>query len=138
MSVAAHILLSSSATFTATFTRSTAMKHVGQVALATAVVVGLISFSVTVAAQGQKKAKAGASASSHNMTGCLQKGDTANTFKLTNVEGSGPKTVEIDGMATGVNLSPHVGHKVTITGTVVGAKAAAKTGATTEAKPSGH
>ena len=95
------------------------MKHVGQVALATAVVVGLISFSVTVAAQGQKKAKAGASASSHNMTGCLQKGDTANTFKLTNVEGSGPKTVEIDGMATGVNLSPHVGHKVTITGTDV-------------------
>ena len=73
-------------------------------------------------AKGQKKA----AGSSHSMTGCLQKGDEANTFKLTSVEGSGPKTVEIVGMASGVDLAPHVGHKVTITGTTVGAKAAAK------------
>ena len=65
---------------------------------------------------------------------CLQKGDDANTFKLTNVEGSGPKNVEIIGTTSGVDLSPHVGHKVTITGTAVGAKAAAKTEGTKDVK----
>jgi len=47
-------------------------------------------------------------------------------FTLTNVEGSGPKTVEIVGMDSGVNLSPHVGHKIEISGTSVSSKAAAK------------
>ena len=45
---------------------------------------------------------------------------------LTGVEGKGPKTVELVEMASGVNLAPHIGHKVTITGTTVNAKTAAK------------
>lgn len=80
------------------------------------------AFAAAPEAKGQKKKGGGGV---HSMTGCLQKGE-GNTFTLTNVEGSGPKTVEIVGMASGVNLSPHVGHKVEITGTAVSTKAAAK------------
>jgi len=98
------------------------MKSVGPFVIAFAVLVAFSALPETASAKGQKKAAGG----SHSMTGCLQKGEEANTFKLTSVEGSGPKTVEIVGMASGVNLAPHVGHKVTITGTAVGAKAAAK------------
>jgi hypothetical protein len=55
----------------------------------------------------------------HDMTGCLAKGDTATTWKLTNVEGGKVKTVEITETAADLKLAPHVGHKVTITGTAV-------------------
>jgi hypothetical protein len=69
----------------------------------------------------QKKA-----AAPHSMTGCLAKGDEANTWKLTNVEGKGPKSVELIDVPSSVDLNAHVGHKVTITGTTVNAKQAAK------------
>ena len=52
----------------------------------------------------------------HSMTGCLAKGADANTFKLTDLE-RGPDTVDI--AETTVNMDPHVGHKVEITGTAV-------------------
>jgi len=106
------------------------MQRFTKFAVAAVVALGLASFPTIVGAKGQKKAGGG----SHSMTGCLQKGDDANTFKLTNVEGSGPKNVEIIGTTSGVDLSPHVGHKVTITGTAVGAKAAAKTEGTKDVK----
>ena len=106
------------------------MKRIGQFALATTVALGLAAFPAAVGAKGQKKA----GGASHSMTGCLQKGENANTFKLTNVEGTGPKTVEIVSMASGVDLAPHVGHKITITGTAVGAKAAAKAEGTKDVK----
>jgi hypothetical protein len=73
-------------------------------------------------AKGQKKKT---SNGVHSMTGCLQKGE-GNAYTLTNVEGTGPKTIEIVGTAAGVNLAPHVGHKIEITGTAVNAKAAAR------------
>jgi len=79
--------------------------------------------------QGKKKAPAG-----HSMTGCLEKGETANTYKLTNVTGKGPKTVEIVDVASGVDLAPHIGHTVTITGTTVGTKEAAAKEKTTNMK----
>lgn len=69
----------------------------------------------------------------HSMTGCLQKGD-GNMFTLTNVPGKGPNTVEIVGTAAGVDLAPHVGHKVQITGTTVSAKEAAKAEGTSGTK----
>jgi hypothetical protein len=56
-------------------------------------------------------------AKEHSMTGCLQKGADPGTFKLTDVEGNGPKTVEITDSTA--NLAPHLGHKVEITGTAV-------------------
>ena len=72
-------------------------------------------------AKGQKKR----AEKVHSMTGCLQKGE-GNMFTLTNVEGAGPKSVEIVGTAPGVNLGPHVGHKIEVTGMSVAAKRAAK------------
>jgi hypothetical protein len=53
------------------------------------------------------------------MTGCLQNGTDAGTFRLTDLE-KGPKAVEI--AESSANLTPHVGHKVEITGTAVTGK----------------
>jgi hypothetical protein len=94
----------------------------GHLLLAAMVAVGLAALPAS-AAKSEKKVKAGGS---HSMTGCLEKGDEPNTFKLTSVEGKGAKTVELVGMAAGVDLTPHVGHKVTITGSALNAKDAAK------------
>ena len=52
----------------------------------------------------------------HDMTGCLEKGATATTWRLTNVEGGKVKVVEISETAKDLKLAPHVGHKITITG----------------------
>jgi hypothetical protein len=82
-----------------------------------------LAFALAPAADAKGQKKKGPAA--HSMTGCLQKGE-GNMFTLSNVEGSGPKTVEIVGTAAGVNLAPHVGHKIEITGTAVAAKQAAK------------
>ena len=83
----------------------------------------VLAFALGAAPEARGQKKKGPAV--HSMTGCLQKGE-GNTFTLTNVDGSGPKTVEIAGTAAGVNLSPHVGHKIEITGTTIGAKAAAR------------
>ena len=50
----------------------------------------------------------------HSMTGCLKAGSEAGKFMLTDLE-RGPDTVEIAEATP--NMTPHVGHKVTITGT---------------------
>ncbi len=57
----------------------------------------------------------------HSMSGCLAKGTEAGTYLLTDLE-KGPKTVGI--VSSTVNLAPHVGHKVEITGTAVPPKEA--------------
>jgi hypothetical protein len=106
--------------------------HCKRLALVTVLALATAALPLTAAGSPQKKKKGGGA--SHSMTGCLAKGDEARTFKLTNVEGSGPKTVEIIGAAKGVDLSPHVGHKVTITGTEVSARKAAKAEKTKNAK----
>ena len=62
------------------------------------------------------------------LTGCLQKGAEANTFVLTNVTG-GPKATNKEWhlMApASLNLANHVGHKITVTGSVTGVGKAAK------------
>ena len=64
------------------------------------------------AAQADKEKPAG---KPHTMTGCLEKGADATMFKLTNVEGTGPKTVELHADAS-KKLAAHVGHKIAITG----------------------
>ena len=60
-------------------------------------------------------------AKEHSMTGCLQKGSDAGTFRLTDLglEG-GPAAVEI--AETTADLAPHVGHKVEITGSTITGK----------------
>ena len=52
----------------------------------------------------------------HSMTGCLKAGPTPGSYMLTDLE-KGPKTVGI--VSSTVNLAPHVGHKVELTGTAV-------------------
>ena len=64
------------------------------------------------AAQADKEKPAG---KPHTMTGCLEKGADDTMFRLTNVEGTGPKTVELHADAS-KKLAAHVGHKIAITG----------------------
>ena len=80
----------------------------------------------TKPASAAKPASAKAAGGSHTMTGCLAKGTEPNTFMLTQVEGGGPKEVELIGAPATLKLDPHVGHKVAITGTDVSTKAAAR------------
>ena len=70
------------------------------------------------------------------VTGCLEKGDDANTFKLSHTAdtaGAATKAAEavkpdyeLIGAPASLKLSEHVGHKVTITGAKVSAEDAAK------------
>jgi hypothetical protein len=70
------------------------------------------------------------------VTGCLEKGDDANTFKLSHTADTAGATTkaaeamkpdyELIGAPASLKLSEHVGHKVTITGSKVDAKEAAK------------
>src|ERR1700683_1176353 len=69
------------------------------------------AFAVSAQAQAPKE---------HSMTGCLQKGSAANTYMVTNVEGSGPKSIGI--VSSTADLAPHVGHKIEVTGTAVPVK----------------
>jgi hypothetical protein len=96
-------------------------------------VCALLLGTFTHAASQEAESKAGGKIT---MTGCLEKGADANTFKLTNIaEGAGAaaKTAEamkpdwelVDAPAS-LKLSEHVGHKVTVTGTKVGAGEAEK------------
>ena len=80
-------------------------------------------------------AKAGGA---HSMTGCLAKGTEPNTWMLTNIEGKGPKEAELVEVPATLNLAPHVGHKVTITGTAVSAKTAARTETATKKPAKGE
>jgi hypothetical protein len=73
----------SALTLSNVISQESTMKRVAQFALAAIVAVGLAAFPTTVGAKGQKKAGGG----SHSMTGCLQKGDDANAFKLTKEPG---------------------------------------------------
>jgi len=67
------------------------------------------------------------------LTGCLQKGDDANEYRLTTAKGS---TWELK--SNGHKLSNHVGHTVTITGVVSNAELhGAKEDAKSEAKEHG-
>ena|SRR3990172_833706 len=74
---------------------------IGMMALVVAFVIGFGPL-----AQAQAPAE-------HAMTGCLRAGASATTFRLTDLA-QGPMTVEI--AETTANLTPHVGHKIEITG----------------------
>ena len=50
----------------------------------------------------------------HTMTGCLAKGTAPDTFIVTSTAEKGPKTIGI--VSSKANLTPHVGHKIDITG----------------------
>jgi hypothetical protein len=99
-------------------------------------VAGAMTFGAQLGAQygGADKAKPATAAKAaaakaggaHTMTGCLAKGAEPNTYMLTQIEGTGAKQAELINVPATLNLAPHVGHKVAITGTSVSAKAAAR------------
>ena len=88
-----------------------------------------ILFGVAAACAFAAGADAGNKGGTKTLTGCLQKGTEAGTYMLTNVTG-GPaatnKDWELVGAPASLKLDEHVGHKVSITGTVVGVGAAEK------------
>ena len=67
------------------------------------------------------QAQEGQAPKEHSMTGCLAKGTAEGSFIVTNVgEGKGPNAIGI--VSSTANLAPHVGHKITVTGTAVPVK----------------
>ena len=78
-------------------------------ALACVLALGLSSLAWT-SQENQTKAKSGKSLS---VTGCLQKGDEAGEFSVTGEDG---KRYGLHS-SNSVDLSKHLGHKVTVTGT---------------------
>ena len=86
--------------------------------LATAVGIGCSQQPKNNDAEGLRNPSANGAApqtSTHAMTGCLQKGETAATFVLT--DDTGLRIAEV--AETTPSLAPHVGHKVEIIGTNV-------------------
>ena len=77
-------------------------------ALALAAVCLVVVFSAATAGFAQTKT----GDQNTTVTGCLQKGDEANEFAITGEDGRAYQLLN-----SAVDLSKHVGHKVTITGT---------------------
>ena len=82
----------------------------------------LLAGFLATAADHQKKGKK--SNGAMTVSGCLQKGTEANTYMLTNVSGGG--SYELVGAPASMNLAPHVGHRIEVTGSVAKASKAAK------------
>src|ERR1700691_6810823 len=76
--------------------------------LAVVVVACAMTISMGTSAQDAPK--------THTMTGCLRAGTAPGSYYLSDLE-KGPKQVGI--VSSDVNLAPHVGHKIDITGTAV-------------------
>ena len=76
-------------------------------ALATVLALGLGSLAWTAQESQTKSSK------SMTVTGCLQKGDEAGEYSITSENG---KRYGLHGTSS-VDLSKHLGHKVTVTGT---------------------
>ena len=103
-------------------------RHIGRLILVGVAAAAIAALPAIAGAKAPKKP------ASHSMTGCLAKGETVDTYKLTDVTGTGPKTVELVEIAASVDLAAHVGHKVTITGTTMKAAEAANAEGTTAKK----
>jgi len=73
-------------------------------------VLGLVFGAITLIAQDTEKSKD----ATVTVTGCLQKGDEPGEYSITGEDG---KRYGLHGK--GVDLSKHLGHKVTVTGTKV-------------------
>src|SRR6267154_419017 len=84
------------------------MNRLGRLLVLTGVIL-VLGLYVTQAGFAQEKGS-GAKAT---VTGCLQKGDEANEFSITGEDG---KTYGL--RSSSVDLAKHLGHKVTVTGTL--------------------
>jgi hypothetical protein len=105
------------------------MKHIGTV-------IGFVVLCGAVAVRSDEAKKTGehkahmakAAAAGNSLTGCLQKGDEANTFWLTNATGgpTGVDKFELIGAPASLKMSEHIGHKIEVRGHAVGAGEAEK------------
>jgi hypothetical protein len=86
-------------------------------ALATAAIA--VWFTASVMASVKAIANPATPGNSQTVTGCLQKGQTTNGFRLSDVQGTGPKQVQIESVPPGTDLRTYLGQKVVITGTRV-------------------
>ena len=98
------------------------MRNLAAMSTVVACAVVFLTTPSTGGAAQQKSRKGGRAAMT--VTGCLHKGTEANTYMLTNVAGG--RSYELIGTPSDVNLAPHVGHKIDVTGTAVAANRAAK------------
>jgi hypothetical protein len=78
--------------------------------------------------KGEHKAHMAKAVAGNSLTGCLQKGDEANTFWLTNATGgpAGVDKFELIGAPASLKMSEHIGHKIEVRGHAVGAGEAEK------------
>ena len=82
------------------------------------VIACVCAFGISVVAQEKPQEKpAPSAAKEHTMGGCLQKGDTADTFVVINAAEKGPRRIGI--VESKAALAAHVGHHIDITGTGV-------------------
>jgi hypothetical protein len=91
------------------------------------IILGTLALScglALAAVAADKATHAHHAAMAKSLTGCLEKGDEANTFKLTHVAGGGDW--ELVGAPASLKMTDHVGHKVEVSGTTVSAAAAEK------------
>jgi len=93
-----------------------------------------LSFAVVTAAGAATKAATHHTGATKTLTGCLEKGDEANTYKLTHIAGGGDW--ELVGAPASLKIADHVGHKVEVSGTAVSASSAEKMEHATEKKES--
>ena len=75
-------------------------------------ILALVIFSAVGVARAQDEEKKTTHMKTRTLTGCLQKGDDAKEFKLMSDTGNW------DVKSDSVQLAPHVGHTVSITGVV--------------------
>jgi len=88
------------------------------------ILIGALVISCAVAMTAVAATQATHHAAAKSLTGCLEKGDEAHTFKLTNVTGGGEW--ELVGAPAALKMSDHLGHKVEVSGTSLSAAAAEK------------
>jgi len=84
--------------------------------------IGALVISCATAMTVGAATKAAVHHAAKSLTGCLEKGDEANTYKLTHVTGGGDW--ELVGAPAALKMSEHVGHKVEVSGVSVSAGAA--------------
>ena len=80
-------------------------------------VAGALTVAFAAQEQGGGGRQGGGAPREHSMTGCLAKADANGLYSVTDVEGTGPKSIGI--VESTANLAPHVGHKIELTGTGV-------------------
>ncbi len=100
-----------------------------------------VGLSLALAAGAGAATKSASHATKHagvkTLTGCLEKGDEANTFKLTHVADS-KEDWELMEAPASLKMAEHVGHKVEVSGSSMSTHTAAKEEKVSTSKEAGE